>query len=446
VTTSPSTSPRGASRTIVAVAGIVFLAGAALHNTWLVARMVDLARAVMDRPGVAVPDAPRVHAMQLLFLATGGALIGLSWVIGRVGFLDRWFRRPLVEKLLLAFFALAVPVGWLELGLRAFVPPHEKSTKIFVRDGRLGWRLRPGAVDSWGGVEVRINERGHRGPLVPYEKPPGARRVVYLGDSVTFGYRIARWEDTFPFVADSLMAARDSLPVETVNLSVEGYAQWQQYLVMADEGRRYAPDLVVIGFVLNDVTEMFHLVHFGGAEESFQLRHAYSSWLDRLLARSALVYEVENITREIKAKRRLGEDPRLGAVRQQMLEVETLMRRPDQPNVKLAWEFALADLQKIIDLCRAEGIPVLVVVFPYAVQLSDPVGLSAPQRVITEYARAHRFAVLDLLPELLFYARDRGRAPSSFFLDHDHLSAEGHRAVAEILADPIAARLRSRGR
>src|SRR6476646_7933680 len=115
---------------------------------------------------------------------------------------------------------------------------------------------------------------------------------------------------------------------------------------MQKEGARYTPDLVVVGFVLNDVTEMFHLVKFGGAEEGFQMRHAASSWLDRVLSKSAIVYEVQNVTREIKAKRRLGSDVRLGAIKQQSLEVETLMRKPDQANVKTAWDFALNDLQK----------------------------------------------------------------------------------------------------
>jgi lysophospholipase L1-like esterase len=286
---------------------------------------------------------------------------------------------------------------------------------------------------------VRINERGHRGPLVPYERTPGTHRVLYLGDSVTFGYKIARWQDTFPFLADSLLAARSGAPVETVNLSVEGYSQWQQAIVMQTEGARYQPDVVVLGFVLNDVTEMFHLTRFGGAEEGFQMRHAAASWIERVLDRSAIVYQVQNITREIKAKRRLGEDVRLGAIKQQALDVETLMRRPDQANVKTAWDFALADLQKIADLCAAQNIRFVVVAFPFAVQLEDPDGLSAPQRVLENYTRARGIACLDLLPELSRAARADSTA--ALFLDEDHLSLEGHRLVAEWLVPMVISQL-----
>jgi lysophospholipase L1-like esterase len=440
VSSSPL-SRHGAARTLLFFCGALFLLGAVIHNPGCVSLAVRTAGDAFHRP-VAIPPAGRIHDMQWLFAAAGALFVGIAWIVGRVPALDRAFRRPAVEKLILVLIVFLVPILWGELALRAFVPPRDASTtSIFVRDDALGWKLRPGAADRWGGVEVRINERGQRGPLVPYERTPGTRRILYLGDSVTFGYRVARWEDTFPFLADSLLGARNSVRVETVNLAVEGYSQWQQAIVMANEGARYKPDVVVLGFVLNDVTEMFHLTRFGGAEEGFQMRHAASSWIDRVLDRSAIVYQVRNITREIKAKRRLGEDVRLGAIKQQALDVETLMRKPDQANVKTAWDFALADLQKIADQCASAGIELLVVAFPFAVQLGDPAGLSAPQRVLEHYTGARGIPFHDLLPPLAAAAQ---ADTTALFLDEDHLSPHGHRVVAGLLAERLANRLDSR--
>jgi lysophospholipase L1-like esterase len=181
---------------------------------------------------------------------------------------------------------------------------------------------------------------------------------------------------------------------------------------------------------------MFHLVRFGGAEEGFQLQHAASTWIGRMLSKSAIVYEIQNVTREVKAKRRLGQDLRLGAIKQQALEVETLMRHPDQANVKTAWDFALADLQKIADRCAALDTPLLVVVFPFAVQLSDPQNLSAPQHVLMDYAGKRGITAVDLLPLLAMTASTDKSAP--LFVDEDHLSERGHRVVAELLAPVIA--------
>ena len=434
-----SAQKRGVARLLFAAGGVVFLLGALFYNTLTVEIAARVARAMFHR-AFLTPDAPRIHHAQIAFLLIGLCLFAFAWLVGRLGF----FRRPMLEKWVLAILIVAVPVAWLEVALRPFLPDHQKTTNLFVKDDRLGWKLRPGAVDRWGEVEVRVNERGFRGPVVPYEKPRGVARVVYLGDSVTFGYRVARWEDTYPFVMEGLLATRDSLSVETVNLAVEGYSQWQQALVLADEGDRYQPDLVVVGFVLNDVTEMFYLARFGGPDEGYQLRHSYTSRWDRLLSKSALVYQVQNVTREIKAKRKLGEDLRLGAIRQQALDVETLMRHPDQANVKTAWDIALADLQSIVDHCAARDVPVLVVVFPFAVQLSHPEGSSAPQRVLESYARARGIETFDLLPPLVEHARSTGVTADSLFVDHDHLSVEGHRVVAVMLEKRVAAILARR--
>jgi hypothetical protein len=162
------------------------------------------------------------------------------------------------------------------------------------------------------------------------------------------------------------------------------------------------------------------------------------------LSKSALVYQIQNVVREMKAKRTLGEDLRLGAIRQQALDVETLMTKPDQANVKTAWDIALADLSGIVDHCAARGVPVLVVVFPFTVQLSDPAALSAPQRVIGAYAAARGIETIDLLPMLVEHVGLTGTAPSQIFVDHDHLSVEGHRVVATMIAERIAAILDAR--
>lgn len=425
------------------LSGWIFASAAILFNTRGIELLARVARKLFHRPFLT-PDVWRIHDALHDYIIIAALLFFLAWLCGRVAAIDRFVRRPLVEKLTLAFLVVAVPLVWLEVGLRPFLPSHEKSTTLFVKDDTLGWKLRPGAVDRWGDVEVRVNERGFRGPVIPYEKPGRTARVVYLGDSVTFGYRVARWEDTYPFVADSLFKSLSAYRVETVNLAVEGYSQWQQAIVLAQEGDRYHPDLVVIGFVLNDVTEMFYLSRFGGADEGYQLRHSYTSTWDRVLSKSALVYQIQNVTRELKARRKLGQDVRLGAIKQQALDVETLMQHPEQNNVKVAWDIALSDLQSIVDHCSAQNVSVLVVAFPFAVQLSDPDSLSAPQRVLAGYTAARNIPMIDLLPELVAHAHAHGLTAEDLFVDHDHLSVEGHRVVAQLLHPRIAAILAAR--
>jgi lysophospholipase L1-like esterase len=60
--------------------------------------------------------------------------------------------------------------------------------------------------------------------------------------------------------------------------------------------------------------------------------------------------------------------------------------------------------------------------------------------VLANYARARNIPMVDLLPELVA----TGRSERDLFIDHDHLSVEGHRAVAAILAPRLTQILAAR--
>jgi len=442
--TPPDTPRSNVARTLVLLAGIFFLACGLLYNRWTIALAVGAVRRLLHRPWTHMPDTTIVLHMELVYFALGAVACGAGILIGARPRLDRFFRRPLVTSLLLAFLAFAVPAATLEVALRPYTPTAGKTTSLFVKDRVLGWRLRPSATEPWGGVMVAINARGLRGPELPYEKPAGTVRVLHLGDSVAFGFMVARWQDTFPFVADSLLAATTGRRVETINTSVGGYSPWQEYEVLRGEGIEYHPDVVVVDFVLNDVTEKFTLVRYGGLEESRQLRESYYSRLDVILARSALAYQVKNFAREWKARRVLGSNPRLGAIKREAFDVDAMIKYPDADYIQAAWSLTLENLQKIFDYCAERDIPVLLAVYPFRVQLDAPDEMSAPQRQIVAYARAHGIRTVDFLPILHRYLEETGRPPGDLFVDHDHLSVAGHRVVAPVLADSLAAVLAGR--
>ena len=274
--------------------------------------------------------------------------------------LDRFFRKSLVEKLALV---TARDRGAVRVARNRAAPlpaqPRQATTNLFVKDERLGWKLRPGAVDTWGDVEVRINQRGFRGPVVPYQKPRGvnARSVSRRSGDVRIPRRSLDGHSTRSSWAICWRRATP-LAAETVNLAVEGYSgSGSRRWCWPTKAIAISPTWSWSASVLNDVTEMFYLARFGGPDEGFQLRHSYTSRWDRLLSRSAVVYQIQNVVREVKAKRKLGQDLRLGAVHQQALDVETLMKHPDQANVKAAWDIALADLQSIVDHCASRNVP-----------------------------------------------------------------------------------------
>jgi hypothetical protein len=235
-------------RALLLGSGLLFLAAALLYDP----QLVTLGRG-------AAPSA--LEAEKMCGVRFGFAIAG-ALLVAAFALVDRWHRaRSLAAgrraaTLLLAVLALTVPAGLVEFGLRPFTEPR---TTLFTPDRELGWRLVPGARDEWGGVRVSINARGMRGPALDHEKPEGTLRILFLGDSVTFGYGVERDEDLFAQGVGRELTRRLGRPVEIVNAGVGGYSPWQQALFFEREGVRYAPDLVVVGFVLNDVTEKLAL-------------------------------------------------------------------------------------------------------------------------------------------------------------------------------------------
>ncbi len=430
---------------MILLAGLFFLLCALLYNEWAIAAAVNLARNALNRPWTTMPAFADVRRMEIVFAGLGIVFTGSALLIGTSASLDRLFRRTSLATLTLAFLTLFVPLATLELTLRPFTERLGKKTSLFVRDAELGWKLRANTTQDWGDIAVTTNGRGMRGPEIPYEKKPGTTRILYLGDSVTFGYMVERWQDTFPHRIEELLEASGGGNVETINSGVGGYSCWQELAFLRNEGILYRPDIVVVGFVLNDVTEKFTLVRYGGYEESRQLRDSYYSRLDVVLARSAFAYRVRKFARTWKARRVLGDNPKLAAIKKEIFDVQLLWRDPEAEHIQGAWTITLESLQGIVDFCRKRDIPLLLVIHPFTDQFTAPEETSAPQKRLARYTQDRGIRTVDLLPILHRHLDEANQFPSALYLDHDHLSVEGHTVVARILADSLRVMLDGRG-
>jgi lysophospholipase L1-like esterase len=254
--------------------------------------------------------------------------------------------------------------------------------------------------------------------------------LLYLGDSVTFGYRLPDYEEAYPFVVEQILESQIGTDIETVNAAVGGYSPWQELAYLRTEGLKYQPDAVVIGFVLNDVTEKFRLIRFGGEDLGYQLSHSYLSVADWLRRNSAVYVALQRL----RARLRFGSDIQKGAVARERANVVDLAKRPNKPSVQHAWSVTLQNLEELISLCRAHEIAVVVVVFPSLFQFDAPATLSAPQARVSSFCTTNSIPCLDLLPPLAGHLQKGRKQPDDLFLDRNHPSAEGNRVVGEMLA------------
>ena len=100
-------------------------------------------------------------------------------------------------------------------------------------------------------MRVAYNSKGWRDRERNYLKPKGALRALVLGDSFMEAYSVP-FDRIFAQQMESLMSARRGKEVEVLNLGVGGYGTLQQYLAFVEEGAKYAPDVVLLGFFTNN--------------------------------------------------------------------------------------------------------------------------------------------------------------------------------------------------
>ncbi len=136
------------------------------------------------------------------------------------------------------------------------------------RDPDLGWANRAGASGHIAGsgldYTVSINSLGFRDPERTYSKPEGTKRVVFLGDSVTWGWGVDNGQRFSDMLEERLGDG-----VESINMGVPGYGTGQQFWNLESFGWRYEPDAVVLCLVLNDVLEAEMIEHYGMPKPRF---------------------------------------------------------------------------------------------------------------------------------------------------------------------------------
>jgi lysophospholipase L1-like esterase len=132
----------------------------------------------------------------------------------------------------------------------------------YVTDPVLPHKPRPGSVAEGRSVsgEFRFryahNSLGWRGPEVAVPKPAGRFRALALGDSFTYGAGVEVGE-TWPALLEARLAARGHghPPVEVVNAGIPSFFPEAERLLLEHYGLPLDPDLVIVGFVANDVTD-----------------------------------------------------------------------------------------------------------------------------------------------------------------------------------------------
>lgn len=102
-------------------------------------------------------------------------------------------------------------------------------------------------------VFVDINSDGLRDREFSIEKPNNTYRIIFLGDSFTFGWLVELNESYVKFVERKLNEMEDTIIYEVLNFGVPGYNLAQKVESLNYKGIKYDPDLIILQYLHDDV-------------------------------------------------------------------------------------------------------------------------------------------------------------------------------------------------
>ena len=218
----------------------------------------------------------------------------------------------------LALAGMIAAVLLLELIVRILnLAPPATSPGWFWKapDAQYGWQHQPGATGRWFNpyneynVEVTINSKGLRDVEMDYAKAADEFRILVLGDSYVEGLRVPL-EQTFSKVLEQRLNAGNSpIKFQVINAGVSAWGSDQALLWYRNEGIKYEPDLVILGFFpgndfLNN-SEALEVENFGGVRKPFfhldagQLTLRYSPFDPDQVPKSAASPTVQQVKQAV---------------------------------------------------------------------------------------------------------------------------------------------------
>ncbi len=336
-----------------------------------------------------------------------------------------------------------------EVTLRILFPEtpdaHEESPKGILCESHplFGWIGRPNvsgrlpfSEDDMDDMHVMMNGDGFWDNHHTAEKPPGVKRILFLGDSFTIGYGIDR---SMRFM--DVIKHRLPPEYEMINMGMWGFSTDQEFLVLEEKGLEYNPDVVVLSMFLDDL----FCCRLVSLNDGLYVKPRFS-----LDAEDDL--ELGNVPVPGNRSRSLLLNVALSAVGRfrNRMEVGAGFLSKGWYSVfdkdfleQKGYHLGFRLLREIYLTSKAHHAKFLLVIVPWKDQVhrheiaargqgwagipAERLDLSVPQEMVNAYCEKTGIPVLDLLPVFTNH-----HAPDTLFFKEDfHWTEAGHRLAAE---------------
>lgn len=363
-----------------------------------------------------------------------------------------------------------------------YTPQKHSSDGIFEYDHRKVFRLKNNQVNTFHGIPFTTNSFGYRDDHISVEKPKNTKRILVVGDSISFGDSVLD-NETYPEVLEDMLnndLKDEGIRIEVINTAAPGNSPFQEYHDL-QQGMKFNPDAVVLQFTLNDVIEQYAGWVFEELGDSAVQKNDITAYTEILLGmrdmsyaenvlkqNSALYLFLKDMQSRIRFRATSQEEVVARAQEQEVYTAEKLVEDPHDPEVKKAWKNALTWIEKMAELAKAEDIPFIILATPFDFQFAREQRYAYPQRILQKFAKKQGVQYVDLLAELQqkfattealkktekpsttqVIVATRESAPEKLesfwqehFIDYDHPSPKGHAFTANILQPVVLSTLR----
>jgi lysophospholipase L1-like esterase len=303
------------------------------------------------------------------------------------------------------------------------VASPQQST-IFEGDPLLLWRLKPNLDHVyWDFTSVSTNAQSIRADYPIGTKPAGTFRIVCLGDSVTFGYRVPpvwpekpkdynpEWQPYPMLLETELRKANPNRSIEVFPMAVPGYTSHQGLAWLRRDIGYLQPDMVIASFGWNDAS-------LSDAPDRELIDTRWSSVTGRWLIEHSQA--VAHVTRWMRSRK----------------EVKPVVRTPVP---RVSQKEYVDNFNAIVRVAKDHGAAVIVIGAPYRDSVTNP----AEAQLMTQYrAWLKSEMAKNQTPylEILELTEAAGSVNQGFFGELIHPNHMGHRLMASELLELMSQR------
>lgn len=280
-------------------------------------------------------------------------------------------------------------------------------------------------------IEIRTNSLGYRNPELGEKTKT---RVLFLGDSITVNEALPEEETFVRLIEDR--SEKDSNEWETINAGVTGISTQNELAILHETGLSTKPDVVVIGFYLNDFQEspgVFVPVLPFGLDNSYLIYHTVKmttflmadyNWSRKYVSRTW--------SRLIRKSLLENYPPGEGDFKTSKEAFNALIWKhaSDWGGAwsDYAWDTWTPLFEEFVKLSKEHDFTLLVIAFPVRYQVEADYVYDAPQQRLKKLTNELNIPTLDLLP---MFREEFQTNDETLFFDHCHHTAYANQLIAD---------------